>query len=143
MVFSDSLGDLQNMLMNYRRRKLRELDAQVENASRRVQTLKDEYDSAEYDCMKELLADDIKAAENELKSAENARSSWQNNINVNITMSAPDSPVFEEDVTPPIPDTKDGAFSFTVNLLHWIVYIAFKVSWYAVTLWIVWVLFHA
>lgn len=143
MVFSVSLGDLQDMLMNFRRRKLRELDAQVENASQRYLRLKDEYDSAEYDCIRELLADDIKAAENELKSAELARSSWQNNINVNIAMSAPDSPVFEEDVTPPIPDPKDGAFAFTVNLLHWIVYIAIKVSWYAVTLWIVWVLCHA
>ena len=131
------------MPLNWHRRKLRELDAQVENASRRVQTLKDEYDSAEYDCMKDILLDELNTAENELRSAELARSSWQNNINVNITMSAPDSPVFEEDVTPPIPDTKDGAFAFTVNLLHWIVYIAIKVSWYAVTLWIVWVLFHA
>lgn len=64
-------------------------------------------------------------------------------ITVNINTSHEYTPVFDEDITPPIPDTKDGAFLFTVNLLHWVVHTAMKLAGYALMLWLAWTVLTA
>ena len=64
-------------------------------------------------------------------------------ITVNINTSPEYTPVFQEDIAPPIPDTKEGAFSFILNICWWAVYIAFKLAGYAVLIWFVWTVLTA
>ena len=88
------------MPLNWHRRQLREIDAQIDNCSHELQRLKAERQALESD--------------------------------------SPTSPVFQEDIAPPIPDINEGAFSFILNICWWAVYIAFKLAGYAILIWFVW-----
>ena len=83
----------------------------------------------------ELLSRKIKA-ENELLYVD--AELWRLDHN-RTPLPEPDS----KDIAPPIPDTKEGAFSFVLNICWWAVYIAFKLAGYAVLIWFVWTVLTA
>ncbi|MBQ7215505.1 MAG: hypothetical protein IJS39_05930 [Synergistaceae bacterium] len=64
-------------------------------------------------------------------------------VSINVTVRDPVPPVFQEDITPPIPDIKNGAFLFTIDLLQWAVHIALKLAGYAVMIWLAWTVLTA